>query len=229
MPLSRDEVLEGALALLDNEGLDALTMRRLAKVLGVQAGAIYWHFADKQALLDAMIEVMLAGLVEPAPKGKWDEQVAELMRRMAAAMLRLRDGARLATLTVRPGPNSLQIAEAVMQALQKSGRSAQATLWAGSVLGYYVLGYVTDLQATEAAKARGLMSAVRGLRDMLDPEQYPVMYGISDTTLKQMIEGRDASARFEFGLQAILRGLKATARGSSPTPARRRPRTTRRR
>src|SRR5262249_54018581 len=123
MPLSRDEVLEGALALLNEEGLDALTMRRLANALVVQAAAISWHFADKQALIDAMIEVMLAGLVDPPPKGRWDEQVAELTRRMAAAMLRVRDGARLATMAVRPGPNTLVIAEAIMQTLHKSGRS----------------------------------------------------------------------------------------------------------
>jgi TetR/AcrR family transcriptional regulator, tetracycline repressor protein len=222
MRLGRDEVLEGALALLEKEGLDGLTMRRLAASLGVRAGAIYWHFADKQALVDAMIETMLAGLLEPAPTGTWDEQIAELTRRMAAAMLRVRDGARLATLALRPGPNSLDLSEAMMQIIRKSGRSRRATLWASAVIGYYVLGYVTDLQATEAAKARGLMSVVRGLRKSLARADYPLLHSISDTALAQMLEGRDAQARFEFGLQVILRGLAGADEAKRPPQKKRR-------
>ena len=132
MPLSRDEVLEGALALLDEVGLDALTMRRLAESLGVQAGAIYWHFTDKQALLDAMIDAMLAGLLEPPLTGAWDAQLAELSRRLAAAMLRRRDGARLATQALRPGPNSLELSEAMMQiAAQERSLAARDAVGGG--------------------------------------------------------------------------------------------------
>jgi TetR/AcrR family tetracycline transcriptional repressor len=207
MPLGRDEVLEGALALLNKEGLDALTMRRLATLLGVRAGAIYWHFADKQALIDAMIEVMLAGLLEPTLTGSWEEQIAELTRRMAAAMLRVRDGARLATLALRPGPSSLQLSEAMMQIIGQSGRSQRETLWTAAVIGYYVLGYVTDVQATEAAKARGLMSVVRGFKKSITRAEYPLIHSIGDTLIEQMLGGRDMEARFEFGLQIVLRGL----------------------
>jgi TetR/AcrR family tetracycline transcriptional repressor len=212
MPLGRDEVLQGALALLDEVGLDELTMRRLAKTLGVQAGAIYWHFRDKQALLDAMVEAMFAGLLEPPPTGAWDAQLAELSRRMAAAMLRRRDGARLATQALRPGPNSLELSEAMLQILAKSGRTRRATLWAAAVVGYYVLGYVTDLQATEAAKARGLMSVMRSFRKTLDKKRHPQIFGVSDKQIEQMLTGRDAQERFEFGLQVVLRGLKAAGR-----------------
>jgi TetR/AcrR family tetracycline transcriptional repressor len=85
VPLSRDEVMAGALALLDEAGLDELSMRSLARSLGVQAGAIYWHFKDRQDLEDAMVEAMFHGLIEPPPRGRWQEQISELCRRMAAA------------------------------------------------------------------------------------------------------------------------------------------------
>ena len=75
----------------------------------------------------------MTGLLEPPLTGAWDAQLAELTRRMAAAMLRRRDGARLATKALRPGPNSLELSEAMMQILRKSGRSGRATLWAAAV------------------------------------------------------------------------------------------------
>lgn len=62
MQLSREHVLAAALGLLDEAGLEQLTMRRLAAALGVQNGAAYWHFRSKQALLEAMADTLLAGL-----------------------------------------------------------------------------------------------------------------------------------------------------------------------
>jgi TetR/AcrR family tetracycline transcriptional repressor len=212
MPLSRDEVITGALALLDEVGLDALSMRRLAQSLGVRAGAIYWHFADRQDLEDAMVEAMLEGLLEPPVTGRWNEQVAELCRRLAAALLARRDGARLAVRALRPGPNGLGLSEALLASLRKGRRSERATLWAVAVVGYYVLGYVTDLQATEAAKARGLVSIARSVARRLDRKRYPHLAEVGGRALEELATGRDSQARFEFGLDVILKGLSAAAR-----------------
>jgi TetR/AcrR family transcriptional regulator, tetracycline repressor protein len=223
MALSREDVVDGALTLLDEVGLDELTMRRLAQALDVQAGAIYWHFKNKQALIDAMTETMFAGALDAPLAGAWDVQIAELSRRMAAAMLRRRDGARLAMSALRPGPNGLALSEALFRTLRRRGKPKRATLWAVAVIGYYVLGYVTDLQATEAAKARGLMSVVRSFRKKLDRSQYPEIYGISDQAIKEMMTAQSARARFEFGLQVIIRGLKAEAKAKSGSTRARRP------
>jgi TetR/AcrR family tetracycline transcriptional repressor len=220
VPLSREEVVKGALELLDEIGLDALTMRRLARSLGVQAGAIYWHFADKQELEDAMVESMLGGLLEPPLTGGWKEQLSELCRRMAAALLAHRDGARLATRALRPGPNGLAVSEAMFATLRKRGGSTKSTLWAAAVVGYYLLGYVTDVQATEAAKARGLVAIARSLTRKLDRKRYPSLAKVSGRALEEIMLGRELQARFEFGLDVILKGLSAT----KPSPQRRRKR-----
>ena len=206
--LSRDEVVVGALALLDKDGLDALSMRRLAKRLGVQAGAIYWHFANKQALVDAMAEKLLDGIMEPELEGAWDEQLGELARRLAAALLRRRDGARLVTQAVAPGPNSLEMGEAMLQIVRRAGVTKQRALWAAAVIGYYVLGYATDLQATEAAKARGLMKVARAMKKGLDRRRYPEIWKMQQRPLEELLSSREATARFEFGLDVILRGLR---------------------
>ena len=222
MPLTREEVVAGALALLDEVGLDAFTMRRLAQSLGVRAGAMYWHFADKQDLEDAMVEEMLAGLLEPPLAGRWDERVAELCRRMAAALLRHRDGARLAVRALRPGPNGLLLSETLFATLRRACRTERATLWAAAVVGYYLLGYVTDLQATEAAKARGLVSVARSLTKRLDRKRYPQLAKIGPRAIEEIMMGREAHKRFEFGLGVILKGLGARQRARAARPRRRR-------
>jgi TetR/AcrR family tetracycline transcriptional repressor len=210
--LRREEVVAGALTLLDEVGVDAFTMRRLAQSLGVHAGAIYWHFADKQALEDAMVEAMLAGLLEPPLAGRWQEQLVELCRRLAAALLARRDGARLSLRALRPGPNGLAISEALFAVMRRAGHSERITLWAASVVGYYVIGYVSDLQATEAAKSRGLASIARSLARHLDRKRYPQLARVMPRALEELRTGREARARFEFGLNVILKGLGAASR-----------------
>jgi hypothetical protein len=86
------------------------------------------------------------------------------------------------------------------------------------VVGYYLLGYVTDLQATEAAKARGLASIVRRTTRRLDRKKYPHISRIGGRALEELVTGRGAQERFEFGLDVILKGLGAT----SPRPRARR-------
>jgi TetR/AcrR family tetracycline transcriptional repressor len=208
MALSRDEVVQGALALLEKVGLDALTMRRLAEALGVQAGAIYWHFKNKQELVDAMADAMMAGLGTPLPLGTWQEQLAELARRMAAALLKRRDAARLASQALKPGPHSLNNGELMLRIIASSGRSQKAVMWAASVVGYYILGFVTDMQAqADAVQRRGLLRLIRDFKRELSPKAYPELSKFTAKQLTDMVKGKQAQERFEYGLQAILRGI----------------------
>jgi TetR/AcrR family tetracycline transcriptional repressor len=215
MPLSRGEVLEGALRLLDEVGLDGLTMRKLAAALDVQAGTIYWHFANKQDLVDAMVDLQMAGLLEPPVKGSWDRQLAELCRRLATALTQRRDGARLATSALAPGTNGLEVSEAMLRIARQAGLSREATLWATAALGYYVLGYVTDVQATESAKARGLASTLTALKKQLDVATFPELAELSAGRGLELFMTEDSfRERFEFGLELILDGLKIQRRRS---------------
>lgn len=217
MKVTRDQVLRGALALLEREGLDALTMRRLARALGVQAGAIYWHFADRQALEDAMVDELMADLLSPPPRGRWEDQLRMLMRRMVQAILARRDGARLAVRALRPGPNALALSDAMLGTLRRSGRSERAVLWAASVLGHYVIGFATDVQATEAAKARGLVAITRALVKQLDRARYPELAAFGPRALEDLVSARDLHARFDFGLDVLIEGFKAAAKRGRTT------------
>jgi TetR/AcrR family tetracycline transcriptional repressor len=212
MPLSRDEVLQGAIRLVNEHGLEALTMRRLAEALGVQAGAIYWHFADKQELYDAMGDSIMAGMLEPPLTGGWEAQLAEICRRIADNFLKMRDGAMLATRGLRPGPNALAVSEKMLAVAREAGFSREHAIWATAALGYYVLGWVTDLQATEAAMARGLRSVLKSFAKNIDRDKYPNLAELGEGGLEHLTSTREFSARFEYGLQVIIDGLRAVRR-----------------
>ena len=91
----RPDVVEHALEVLDRHGLADLSMRRLAADLGVQPSALYWHFANKQALLAAVADEVLSRGERPVPDGRWDEQVTAEAHALRDAMLAYRDGAEL--------------------------------------------------------------------------------------------------------------------------------------
>ena len=99
MPLERETVARAALVVLDEVGLDGLTVRRIADALGVQNPALYWHFKNKQDLLDRMAEVMLADafaeLGPPAPDASWSDTLSALAHLFHRALSSHRDGARV--------------------------------------------------------------------------------------------------------------------------------------
>ncbi len=97
--LRREGVLDAAIAILDEYGLADLTMRRLATSLGVQPGALYWHFPNKQSLLGAVADRLLEPVDAPLEAATWDDQLARLAHRLRDALLSHRDGAELVSAT----------------------------------------------------------------------------------------------------------------------------------
>ncbi|QKW21675.1 TetR/AcrR family transcriptional regulator C-terminal domain-containing protein [Kitasatospora sp. NA04385] len=150
MPLQRTDVVDAAMRLLDDTGLDGLSTRRLATELGVRPGALYWHVASKQDLLDALAERVLGEVPEQAgPAGAhWTERTAALARAMRAAMLAHRDGARLLAGASALGPNRLGFAERLMEVLGHSGAPLAATAAAGDAVMSYVTGFVLQEQSS---------------------------------------------------------------------------------
>lgn len=122
--LDQARTVEAALALLDEVGLDALTMRRLAEAMDVRAGALYRYFATKHELLTAMAEVLLADCLDrPLASPDWSERLAELARRMRTALLGRRDGARVYAGTYSTGSHTLGFADTLVGVLREAGFS----------------------------------------------------------------------------------------------------------
>ncbi|MCO5995068.1 TetR/AcrR family transcriptional regulator C-terminal domain-containing protein [Actinoallomurus rhizosphaericola] len=197
MALERETVLRTALRLLDEVGLDGLSLRRLAKELGVQAPALYWHFTNKQDLLDHLVAFAReeAGVsFEPPPAGQpWDRWLADGMRAQRRALLAHRDGARLGAGN-RPPPEAWPHVERALSVLVEAGFTPEDALRAVIVLGHYVVGFVLDEQKDLERQGDA------GIE--FDLERFPVIAAAGPAAL-------DRDATFEYGLQRMLDGMRA--------------------
>jgi TetR/AcrR family transcriptional regulator, tetracycline repressor protein len=200
MQLHREDVLAGALALLDSDGLEGLSMRKLAAQLGVQAPALYWHFTHKQALLDAMADAVLAEADGPAPQGTWEQQLAELGGRLRRALLAHRDGARVVAGTFTAGPGTVRAGAMAVEIFRSAGVPAERAGWAGFSLGYYVLGHCIEDQAQAELPEEGGWEAKAGV-DEHDGSYF-------DRAMTATITA-DPAARFAYGLQLFIAGIRA--------------------
>lgn len=149
MRLRRDTIIEGALELLDEVGLDDFTTRRLADRLGLQSPTLYWHFKNKRALLDAMAFAMLRehdARPLPEPDVDWRIQLRENARSFRRALLSHRDGARVHAGTL-PTADQLPRTEVMMQFLRAAGFAPDEAVSILMALSRFVLGWVLEEQA----------------------------------------------------------------------------------
>jgi AcrR family transcriptional regulator len=200
MLLRKVNVVEGALALLEAEGLDGLTMRKLGAALDVQAGALYRHFPSKEALLDAMAEKLLEGIADPAPEGPWNEQITVLAHRFRAALLAHRDGARLYAGTFVQQPNINAAGSVAVQALCAEGITAERAGWIVFAGMYYVLGHTIEEQAQ--SRLVGHDDDWRARADRSPPED-PFFARALDSVI-----AANPADRFAYGLELFIDGIR---------------------
>lgn len=198
--LRQVNVVDGALALLDAEGLDGLTMRKLGAALDVQAGALYRHFPSKEALLDAMAEKLVEGIGEPLPKGSWDEQLTVLAHRLRTALLAHRDGALLFAGTFVPEPNTNAAGGAAVAVLCAAGIPVERAGWITYAAMYYVLGHTIEEQAQLRLNEQGEDWQARQSRAPQDDPLFMQALG--------SVIAADPAERFAYGLELIIDGIR---------------------
>ncbi|MFZ2174438.1 MAG: TetR/AcrR family transcriptional regulator C-terminal domain-containing protein [Rhodococcus sp. (in: high G+C Gram-positive bacteria)] len=200
MQLRRGDVLDGALAILDEFGLADLTMRRLATSLGVQPGALYWHFPNKQTLLGAIADRILEDVDAPVTADEWDENFVELAHRLRSALLSHRDGAELASATYASRMTNSRVRESFAAAGRRSGLSREHAELASYSLLYYVLGHTVDEQSRAQMESIGALT-----RGALSPDAPDSAIAAYDEDLRD----GDPAVRFDFGLSLFVDGIRA--------------------
>jgi TetR/AcrR family tetracycline transcriptional repressor len=204
MKVTRDQVLAGALALLDEVGIDNLTMRRLATSLGVQNGATYWHFRSKQDLLASMADAMLVDVtLDLDTTLPWDRQLTELANRLRRALLAHRDGARVFAGVFFPLPNALAYGDTMIGLLRDAGRSTRDAAWAVDTLTYYVVGHTIEEQLAADLPANG-NPALAQLTDAVTAELYPNL-----AAAIEHVPAPHPPEHFDYGLRLLINGLRA--------------------
>jgi AcrR family transcriptional regulator len=210
-PLSRPRVLEAAVALADEGELDAFSMRRLAQELGVVPMALYKHVANKDELLDGMVDVVFAEIESPSIDGDW--RSAMRRRAISAREALKRHSWAIGIMETRsPGPANLRNHNAVMGCLREAGFSFAAAIHAYSVQDAYIygfalqektLGFERPEDAGEAAQRRA--AAIGALGD------FPYL---AEIVAKLPESGFDSAVEFAWGLDLILDGLDRLRSGA---------------
>jgi len=215
-PLDRQQVVAAALSLLDEVGLDELTMRRLASRLGVKAASLYKHVRDKEELLVLLADEVSGSIAMARGGGGLVPQVSEMARNYRRGLLAHRDAARLLAATAPLGPRRLRHIEALLRALRSAGLSARDSARAA----YHLNNFVTEFVADEgryaaAAAAMGsrtkLFAWARSHFAGLPRGDYPTLVELADYLAEDDPEGL-----FEFGVQMWLRSIARLATRAGP-------------
>ncbi|WP_163780254.1 TetR/AcrR family transcriptional regulator C-terminal domain-containing protein [Myxococcus vastator] len=202
MRIQKEQVVRAAWTLVDEVGVEGLTMRALAQALAIQAPSLYWHFPSKQSLLETMADALLedVGLERPPGRG-WEAVVKDVAGQLRRAFLSHRDAARVFAGTVVVSQNTFRVSEWLMEALAQAGLSSKEASWATFTLLDYVLGFTIEEQSF-------------GARDVEGPPVAERMRAVASTRFPHVARAVDAmvdpdfDARFAFGLDLFLAGLR---------------------
>lgn len=204
--LNRDLVLRTALELADTYGIEALTMRRLAQELAVEAMSLYHHVANKVELLDAMIDLVFAEIELPSREADWKTALHDRSISAHRALVRHPWATGLMESRTAPGPATLRHHDAVLGCLRAGGFSLRATAHAYSLLDSYIYGFALQEvnlpfnTSDEAAPVAETMMA------QMPAGEYPYM---TEMAVEHVLQPGYAYANeYEIGLDLILECLE---------------------
>jgi AcrR family transcriptional regulator len=201
-PLSRERILQAALALADESGIEAVTMRRLGQVLGFEAMSLYNHVANKDDLLDGILDLVLQEGEPPAREGDWDAAVRASAISVHAALRRHSWSAAL-MMTGRIRPTRLRYMDSLLGRLREAGFSADKTYAVYHVLDGHIFGFAL-WEAGYTLKSEDAERLAASVMPMLDSYPY-----LREHAEQHMSEGsHHETSPFELGLDLILDGLR---------------------
>ncbi|MFF4487050.1 TetR/AcrR family transcriptional regulator C-terminal domain-containing protein [Streptomyces sp. NPDC001544] len=204
-PLDRRRVADTALRLLNEVGLDGLTLRAIAKELDVKAPALYWHFKDKQALLDEMATQMyrrMAAGTALDPADTWQERLLKENRGLRTALLGYRDGAKVFSGSRFTGADHGREMEAALRVLTSAGFTLAQAVRAARTANAYTIGFVTEEQGV-----RPLPGERREGYDIGERARRLADYPLAAEAGKLLFD--DYDEQFEEGLALVVAGIEA--------------------
>ncbi|NLX11876.1 MAG: TetR family transcriptional regulator [Chloroflexi bacterium] len=202
--LDQKLIVRAALDLLDEVGLDALSMRRLAEKLNIKAASLYWHVRDKEHLLSLLADEICAAMLVPDSTLPWREQIEALGHENRRALRSHRDAARVLAQTLPLGPNRLRLMEVALTVLLKAGFSPRDAAYAGFLLNDYVTMFVVEETRFSAEdQAAKIEQIYTDWFASLSPEEFPTLRSLAGHLLAD-----NADERFSFGMEVLLDGLE---------------------
>jgi AcrR family transcriptional regulator len=206
--LSRDKILASAVRLADRDGLEAVTMRRLGQALGVEAMSLYKHVANKDAILDGILERVLAEVQLPQPAGDWEAELRRSASSLHDALARHPWACRL-VMAPASLPNALNARilyiEALLRTLSEAGFTPTQAYYAYHALDSHAVGFTMwELGHTVADNAK-----VEPVIRQIESGAYPYLLEHA-----HQHEADQPQTSFEFGLDLIFDGLRRLRQSS---------------
>jgi AcrR family transcriptional regulator len=207
--LSRERVLEGAIRLADTGGIASLTIRSLAVELGVKPMSIYYYVADKDAILDGLVDLVFGEIYLPQPGQDWRSELLRRCQSARAVLRRHRWAIGLLESRTHPGPETLRHHDAVLGTLRAGGLSRELTAHAYALIDSYLYGFALQEAALPFEEAGGVDEVAATVMPLMTPEAYPHLV---DMTMSHYLKpGYHFGAEFEFGMTLLLDALARLA------------------
>ena len=201
-PLDREQIATAGLRIVDNEGADALSLRRLAGELGVAPMSIYWHVTDKAELLELIGHQVFAEIEIPVPRGDWRDQLRDLHRAMLAGVLRHPNTTDILIGRARYGPGGLALFERILTILLEARFSPESAFDAYSSLYLFTLGFTAT--AGRSPEFREIQRQGVLYMANLPEEQFPSIRAVAP-----VIGRRALDEQFDLFLDVVIEGIAA--------------------
>ncbi len=211
-PLHRERVLHAAVALADRSGLDALSMRKLGEAVGVEAMSLYHHVANKDDLLNGMIDVVFSEIDLPSSEADWKTAMRHRAISVRRVLSRHRWAIGLMESRPSPGPATLRHHDAVIGCLRNAGFAVELTAHAYSVLDSYIYGFALQERSLPFDTPDETAELAQVILAQFPADEYPHLAEL--TTEHVLRPGYDYGNEFEFGLDLILDGLDRLGPGA---------------
>ena len=206
IPLSRERVLRAAVALADESGIDSLTMRKLGDAVGVEAMSLYNHVANKDDVLDGMVDLVFSEIGLPSGGADWKTAMRQRAILAREVLSRHRWAIGLMESRTSPGPATLRHHDAVIGCLREGGFSIEMAAHAFSVLDSYIYGFALQEASLPFDTGEETAELAQMILKQLPADEYP---HFTELTIEHVLQpGYDYGNEFEFGLDLILDGLE---------------------
>ena len=204
-PLSRERVLTTALTVADEGGLDGLTIRSLAQRVGARPMSLYHYVANKDEILDGLVDLVFAEIDLPEPSGEWRREMTRRARSAVEVLRRHPWSTGLLESRTSPGAATLRHHDATIAALRAGGFTIEQTGHAYALLDAYVYGFAVQLASLPFEGPDGAAEVAEPIMALMSTGEYPHLVEFAEQ--HALLPGYDFADEFEFGLGLVLDGL----------------------
>ena len=210
-PVTKQRAMEVALSLADAGGIDSLSMRRLARELGVEAASLYHHVKNKDEILDGLVELVSAEIAPPPSDVEWRVAMRERSLATRAVLKRHAWAVSLMASRMTPGPATLGHLDAGIGVLRNTGFSVPLAAHGISLIDSYVHGFVLQEVNLPFEGTEELTDMTQAIMDEFPANDFPHLFEVAIVHVLQ--PGYDYGDEFSYGLDVILEGLNGALTG----------------